>query len=318
MNIRNFCLATLLLAGSPLMAQAYGPAVTINDVEISRAKVSAQVDHMINQRGLNSGGITQPAVYEQLQQDVVERLITQELLWQEAQRRDVIASDADVDEQLEKMKSGFDTERAFLFQIEAGGFTEKAYREDIRQQRSVQQMIAGDLAQAVSVSDEEVQEFYDENIEQMTAPEAVRARHILVKLAADDEAAREAAQDRIAAIQKELQDGADFVTLATERSDAPSAPKGGDLGYFGRGQMVPPFEDAAFALQPGEISAVVETQFGFHIIRLEERREAEAVPVAEAAERITAYLSQGKLQSAVEDLVDELHASAEIENALAR
>jgi peptidyl-prolyl cis-trans isomerase C len=300
------------------MAQAYGPALTINDVEISRAKVSAQVDHMINQRGLNSGGITQPAVYEQLQQEVVERLITQELLWQEAQRRGVIASDADVDEQLDDMKSGFESEQAFLFQIKAGGFTEKAYREDIRQQRSVQQMIAGDLAQAVAVSDAEVQEFYDENIEQMTVPEAIRARHILVKLAADDEAAREDAKDRIAAIQKELQDGADFVTLATERSDAPSAPQGGDLGYFGRGQMVMPFEDAAFALQPGETSNVVETQFGFHIIRVEERRDAQAVPVEEAAERISAFLTQGKLQSAVEDLVDELHASAVIENALVR
>ena len=315
MNIRSFCLATLLLAGSPLMAQAYGPALTINDVEISRAKVSAQVDHMINQRGLNSGGITQPAVYEQLQQDVVERLITQELLWQEAQRRGVIASDADVDEQLKNMKGGFESEQAFLFQIKAGGFTEKAYREDIRQQRSVQQMIAGELAKEVAVSDEEIQEFYNENIKQMTVPEAIRARHILVKLAADDEAARVAAQDRIAAIQKELQDGADFVTLATERSDAPSAPKGGDLGYFARGQMVAPFEDAAFALQPGETSDIVETQFGFHIIRLEDRREAQAVPVEEAAERISAYLTQGKLQSAVEDLVDDLHASAEIENA---
>jgi peptidyl-prolyl cis-trans isomerase C len=315
MNIRNFCLATLLLAGSPLMAQAYGPALTINGVEITRAKVSAQVDHMINQRGLNSGGITQPAVYEQLQQDVVERLITQELLWQEAQRRGVIASDADVDEQLDNMKNGFESEQAFLFQIKAGGFSEKAYREDIRQQRSVQQMIAEELAQSVAVSEDEIQAFYGENIEQMTVPEAIHARHILVKLAADDEAARESAQDRIAAIEKELQDGADFITLATESSDAPSAPKGGDLGYFARGQMVAPFEDAAFALQPGEISDVVETQFGFHIIRLEERREAQAVPVEEAAERISAHLSQGKLQSAVEDLVDDLHASAEIDNA---
>ena len=178
-------------------------------------------------------------------------------------------------------------------------------------------MIAGDLAQGVAISDEEVQDFYNENIEQMSMPEAIRARHILVKLAADDEAARDDAQASIAAIQKELQDGADFVTLATERSDAPSAPKGGDLGFFGRGQMVQAFEDAAFALQPGEISDVVETQFGFHIIKLEERREAQTVPVEKAAERISAYLTQDKLQSAVEDLVDELHASAEIENTLA-
>ena len=316
MNNRKYLAFIILFFAGSAWAQLFGPAVTINGETISREKLQAQVDHLINQRGLGSGGITQPAVYQQLRQEVIERLITQELLWQEAQRRGVIASDADVDEQLDNMQSGFDTERAFLFQIEAGGFTEKSYREDIRQQRSVQRMIAGELAREVAVSEEEIQAFYNENIEQMTMPEAIRARHILVKLAADDEVAREAAQDRIATILKELQGGADFVTLATERSDAPGAPQGGDLGYFGRGQMVQPFEEAVFALQPGEISDVVETQFGFHIIRLDERREAQAVPVEEAAERISAYLTQGKLQSAVEDLVDELHANAEIDNAL--
>jgi peptidyl-prolyl cis-trans isomerase C len=309
-------LILFLLAGTPLMAQAFGPALTINGVDITRAKVNSQVDHMINQRGLNSGGITQPAVYQQLQQEVVERLITQELLWQEAQRREVVASDSDVDEQLAKMKSGFDNEQAFLFQIQAGGFTESAYHEDIRQQRSVQNMIAGELAREVTVSDEEIEAFYNENIEQMTLPEAIRARHILMKAAVDDESARESARERITAVQQELRDGADFAALATEFSEAPSAPKGGDLGFFGRDQMVPSFENAAFALQPGEISEVVDTQFGYHLIKLEERREAQTVPVEEAAERITAYLTQDKLQEAVEDLVDELHAAATIENAL--
>lgn len=316
--MKSSYLALLLLAGSPLMAQEFGPALTINGVEITRAKVRAQVDHMINQRGLNSGGITQPAVYQQLQQEVAERLITQELLWQEAKRRGIIASDADVDEQLEKMKSGFETEQAFGFQIEAGGFTEKTYREDIRQQRSVQQMISGELAREVSVSDAEIETFYEANIGQMAMPEAIRARHILVKPASDDAAALEDARARIAAIQKELQDGADFATLASARSEAPSAPRGGDLDFFGRGQMVPAFEEAAFALQPGEISDVVQTEFGFHIIKLEERRAARTVSVAEASERISAYLTQSKLQSAVESLVDELHANAEIENALSQ
>ena len=316
LKTKIYNLVLLILAGTPLMAQAFGPALTINGVEITRTKVSAQVDHMINQRGMNSGGITQPAVYEQLQQEVVERLITQELLWQEAQRREVVVSDSDVDEQLAKMKSSFDNEQAFLFQIQAGGFTESAYREDIRQQRSVQNMISAELAREVTVSDEEIGAFYKENIEQMTLPEAIRARHILVKAAADDESAKEVAREKISAIEQELQDGADFATLATERSEAPSAPKGGDLGFFGRGQMVAPFEDAAFALQAGEISEVVETQFGYHIIKLEERREAQTVPVEEAAERISAYLTQNKLQEAVEDLVDELHAAATIDNAL--
>ena len=80
-----------------------------------------------------------------------------------------------------------------------------------------------------------------------------------------------AAQDKIAGIQKELKDGADFEVIAIEYSEGPSAPRGGDLGFFGRGQMVPAFEEAAFALQPGEMSDIVETQFGFHIIKLDER-----------------------------------------------
>ncbi len=313
--MKSSYLALLLLVACPLMAQDFGPALTINGVEITRAKVRAQVDHMINQRGLNSGGITQPAVYQQLQQEVVERLITQELLWQEAQRRGIIVSDAEVDEQLEKMKSGFESEQAFLFQIQAGGFTEKTYREDIRQQRSVQQMISRELAREVSVNDAEIETFYVENIGQMEMPEAIRARHILVKPGSDDAAALEDARARIAAIQKELQDGADFATLASARSEAPSAPRGGDLDFFGRGQMVPAFEEAAFAMQPGEISDVVQTEFGFHIIMLEERRAARTVTVEEASERISAYLTERKLQSAVENLVDELHANAEIENS---
>lgn len=317
MKIKNYYLALLLLVGSPLMAQAFGPALTINGVEITRAKVRAQVDHMINQRGINSGGITQPAAYQQLQEEVVERLITQELLWQEAQRREVVVSETEVDEQLQIMKNGFDTERAFLFRIQDGGFTEATYRQDIRQQRSVQNMIAGKMAQEITVSEEEINAFYNENIQQMTLPEAVHARHILAKPGGDDEASLAAARDRIEAVQKELQEGADFEVMATERSDAPSAPRGGDLGFFGRGQMVEAFENVAFALKAGEISDIVETQFGFHILRIEERREVQTVPVEEAAPRISAYLEQTKLQAAVEDLVVDLRAVAEIENALA-
>jgi peptidyl-prolyl cis-trans isomerase C len=105
--------------------------------------------------------------------------------------------------------------------------------------------------------------------------------------------------------------------LARETSEAPSAPQGGDLGFFARGQMVPAFENATFAMQPGETSDIVETRFGFHIIKLEEIREVQTVSVARASERISAYLKQTKLQEAVENLVQDLRASAQIVNTLA-
>jgi len=297
-------------------AQMFGPIATVNGVEISRSKLQAQVDHTINQRGMGSGGITQPGTYKNIQGEVLEQLIVQELLWQEAQRRDFIVSDAEVDEQLEKVKSGFETEQAFLFKIKEGGFTEATYREEIRQQRSARRMVAEGISAGIVVSDEDIENFYDENIDRMSSPEQVRARHILVSPESDDEEGERLAREKITAIQKELQGGASFALVAMERSEGPSANQGGDLGFFGRGQMVPALEEVAFALQPGEISEVVETQFGYHIIKLEERREAQTVPVEEAAERISAYLTQNKRQEAVEDLVDELHAAATIENTL--
>lgn len=308
----------LLALASAAFAQGFGPAATVNGVEISRQKVEAQTNHQVNARGMGSGGITQPGTYAQIQQEVMDQLIVQELLWQEAQRRDFIASDEDVDQQMQKLKRDFDTERAFLFKIKEGGFTEETYRANIREQKSVQRMVADGIAAAIEITDEEVAEFYVANLNLMTVPEQIRARHILINVPADDETAKVAAQEKIAAVQKELAEGAGFALLAMQRSEGPSANQGGDLGFFGRGQMVPAFEEVAFAMQPGEISEVVETQFGYHVIKLEERQEGRVVSVAEASERIRPHLTQQRLQETVEKLVEDLRASAEIYNAMAR
>jgi len=301
----------LFFAGS-VWAQSFGPAVTINGENIPRDKLQAQVDHMINQRGLNSGGITQPAVFKQIQQEVVDQLIVQELLWQEAKRRNFIVEEEIVNARFQQMKSKFDTELAFQFKIQAGGFTEETYREDIRQQESVQRMISEGIAPGILISDEEVGEFYKSNIDQMQRPIAVHARHILIKPGSTEPEAQQAAKEEADKILAEIRAGGDFVKLATDRSQAPSAPQGGDLGYFGTGQMVAPFEKAAFSLQKGEISEVVKTQFGYHIIRLEDRRGGDTAPVEDVADKIRAYLGQQKLQSEVETLVMTLRNDGEV------
>ena len=304
-------LIALFFAGSA-WAQSFGPAVTINGENIPRDKLQAQVDHMINQRGLNSGGITQPAVFKQIQQEVVDQLIVQELLWQEAKRRNFIVEEEIVNARFQQMKSKFDTELAFQFKIQAGGFTEETYREDIRQQESVQRMISEGIAPGILISDEEVGEFYKLNIDQMQRPIAVHARHILIKPGSTEPEAQQAAKEEADKILAEIRAGGDFVKLATDRSQAPSAPRGGDLGYFGAGQMVAPFEKAAFSLQQGEISEVVQTQFGYHIIRLEDRRGGDTAPVEDVADKIRAYLGQQKLQSEVETLVMTLRNEGEV------
>jgi peptidyl-prolyl cis-trans isomerase C len=162
-------------------------------------------------------------------------------------------------------------------------------------------------------TDEEIENFYNSNIEQMGTPIEVHARHILITPESTSLADHQAAKAEADSILAEIRDGADFVVLAKTRSQGPSAPRGGDLGYFGPGQMVPPFERAAFALQPGEISEVVQTQFGYHVIRVEDRRGGETVALEEATDQIRSYLGQQALQNAVEVLVTKLRGEGDVE-----
>jgi peptidyl-prolyl cis-trans isomerase C len=301
-----------LLAGVAVNAQGFGPAATINSVEIARLKVQMQSDHLVNQRGLGSGGITQPSAYRAIQEEIVERLIVQELLWQEAQRRGIVAGDDEVQAQLDKMKGGFENEMAFQFSIKEGGFTEETFRENIRQQRSVQNMIAGDITNSIVIDDTAVEQFYTENKDKMGIEEQIRARHILIKATGEDSAAKAVALEKIAVIQKRLDAGESFALVAIETSEGPSGSKGGDLGLFGRGQMVAAFEEVAFALQPGEVSGPVETQFGIHLIKLEERVAAETVPLETASPRIREYLSQQELYKSVETLITDLRETGDV------
>ena len=310
---RIFTIMVLTMVAANVCAQMVGPAVTVNGEPISREKVQAQVDHMVNQRGLGSGGITQPDAYKQIQQEVADQLIVQELLWQEAQRLDFVVEDEYVDTRLQEMKSGFDREMDFLFRIEEGGFTEETFREDIRQQVSVQRMISEGISSGIAVSDEDVEHFYNTNIEQMQKPIEVHARHILITPASTALADHQAAKAEADAILAEVRDGADFVEIASNRSQGPSAARGGDLGYFGPGQMAPAFEQAAFALQPGELSEVVQTQFGYHVIRVEGRRGGEVAPIEETTDQIREYLTELALQNAVEVLLTNLREEGEVE-----
>lgn len=303
----------LVLLVAAVNAQGFGPAVTINGVEIPRSKVQAQADHLINQRGLGSGGITQPSAYRKIQEEVVEQIVVQELLWQEAQRRGTVIGDEKVDQEIAKLKSSFDSELAFTFKIEEGGFTEKTFRENVRQQMSVQHMIANDITEGITIDDAAIEAFYNENLEQMAVPERVHARHILVKFEAGNDASRAAAEKKLADLEAQVEAGESFALLAIEHSEGPSGQKGGDLGYFERGQMVKEFDDAAFAAEPGSIVGPVETQFGLHLIKVEEHTAPSTVALTEVEPKIREHLAQQKLYSTVEALIEDLRASGNVD-----
>jgi peptidyl-prolyl cis-trans isomerase C len=160
----------------------------------------------------------------------------------------------------------------------------------------------------VAASEEESKKFYDENPAQFTTPEEVRARHILLS---DDVTSA----DKIVTIQDELKKGVSFDVLAVNYSTDPSAAQGGgDLGFFGKGQMVPEFEEAAFALkEPGDISEPVQTAFGWHIIKLEEKKPSAVVSYDEVKPQIVQYLTNEKRAQKYRDQLEVLKKEYKVE-----
>ncbi len=171
------------------------------------------------------------------------------------------------------------------------------------------------VSKDVTVSDHDIKQFYEANKDKFKVPEEVRARHILVHVshnATDEE--RKKAKEKIGELRERLIKGEDFAKLASEYSDDPGTKKrGGDTDYFARGKMVKPFENAAFSLKPGEISDIVETKFGYHIIKVEDRREARTMSLDEAKASISAKLRNDIINSKAEQFIRDATKKAGME-----
>jgi peptidyl-prolyl cis-trans isomerase C len=164
-----------------------------------------------------------------------------------------------------------------------------------------------EIAEKITVSDDELKSYYDTHTDEFKAPEMIKARHILVKVedtASEDE--KKKGKEKAEMYLKKIKEGEDFAKLASEVSDDPgSKAKGGDLGFFPKGRMVKPFEDAAFSLKPGEVSGLVETQFGFHIIKVEEKKDSTVETFDAVKDRLRQKLLQDRMRKEVTEFIDK-------------
>jgi len=175
------------------------------------------------------------------------------------------------------------------------------------------------VAKRAIVTDKDIEEYYKAHITEYKLPERVKARHILVKVKkefTDEE--KEAARRKIEGLLERVKKGEDFVELAKTYSDDPaSARVGGDLGYFQRGRMVKPFEDVAFSLKPGEVSDIVETRFGYHIIKVEDRKPAETIPLEKVKksirEKLQKEMRDAEISKFIQNLMKEKEAEIHLE-----
>ena len=244
--------------------------------------------------------LDQPAIVS-FKKNILNQLIDYELLYQQAQKEKVKISNDEINLEIYKIKDNFTTPEEFDEALKANNITLVRLKDDIERQLMINSVLK-ETRNQVSISDEELLEYYNENKESLLEPEQVHARHILVET-----------EEEANILLLQLKEGlTDFAELAKEKSIGPSAPSGGDLGFFTRGQMVKEFEDAAFSLEQGEISDVVQTEFGYHIIKCEEKKEEYSPTFEEAKERISNTLSSQRENEAISTLISKLREEAAI------
>ena len=291
-----------------------GVAAKVNGTQINEAKLQKAVESRLSQQGTNVGAIRDPDKYNQIRHEVLDVLIGQELLWQTAQKDKLVASNEEVDKLYQQYISQYPNEDAFILKMKQQGYDEASYRQELKQRLSARKWVEQNVVKDVQISVEEVHEFYSSNKERFVMPGQVQARHILIKVDSNTpEADKRKARTQLQKIKKEIAAGADFAEMARQYSQGPSAPQGGDLGFFPRGNMVKPFEDVAFKLAPGEVSDIVETRFGYHLIKVVAKEEGKTITEAEVAPQIRQYLMKTKSAMALNEAIDKIKEKATIE-----
>jgi parvulin-like peptidyl-prolyl isomerase len=310
----SLCLVLYLATVGALHAQTYSldPAAKVNGVVISTRTFERGVDEYMRENQINIGSVRYPDRIKALRREALDLLINKELVWQAATEQGLVANEDEVDQAVAQLKAQFKSETAFTARMAVEGFSEASYRDYVTRLATWRKYM-GQVAERAQVSEQDIEDFYQANPEKFVLPEMLRARHILIKVRATDSAGMQAARETMAAIQAELEQGEDFAILATRYSQDDSAGSGGDLGFFARGKMVAPFEEAVFALEPGQVSGVVQTVFGLHLIKLEQRQPPRPVELDEAREQVRDYLLGVKQRQAEEEEIQALRATAKIE-----
>jgi peptidyl-prolyl cis-trans isomerase C len=271
---------------------------TVNGTPIKNAAVTAELDKRLKamQMRMQPGQEMPAAQIQQMRIGVVDMLAQQEVLHQKLAAQNITVSDDEIMARIGEIAAANGQSMDEVNEeIAQYGMTMDDLKTQIRPQVEMQKLAEASLDNPEMVK--QAQAFYDENPAYFQTPEQVRASHVLIQVdrEADDEA-KAAAKAKAEEVLAKAKAGEDFAALAKEYSDDPGSKNTGGEYTFERGKMVKPFEDTAFAMEPGQISDLVETQFGYHIIKLSEKIDAATTPFDEAKEQIISYLIQKDMQ----------------------
>jgi peptidyl-prolyl cis-trans isomerase C len=297
----------------------------VNGSPIKESELDGRIMRVITDQTGRPAAMFKPEAIEQFKKmmrvQVIDVMVSEKLLDQEIKAAGKEMTDADVVAEVNTQGAKMDKPMTFneykKLMIEKGqDFNDimVTLRTDLARQKFIESKLVG----KGDVNEAQAKAEYDKNVKSFEHPEEIRVSHILVIPAASDSKtdpnqAKLAAKQKAEKLLEKIKAGADFAALAKSDSNDGSAAKGGDLGWFRRGDMVKPFEDAAFALEPNKVSGVVETQFGYHIIKTMERRAAGTTSFEDAKKEIMTAMSEEARNKVVREYLESLHSKAKIE-----
>ncbi len=291
--------------------------VTVNGFDITESRAQEQIKPQLEQMSAQAGQLP-PEFLEQYRQQLLRQaagtLIIEHLLSEKARQNGIEITEEQAEEKIKEMavQQGLSLED-FKELIKGYGQSFDQVKQRIRKGLAYEKILEAQWAGKIDVNDADAKKYYDENIERFKTPAQTRASHILIKTEpADSNDVKAQKRARAEDLLGQVRDGADFAELARNNSACPSAAKGGDLGFFGRGQMVPAFEQVVLGLETGQVSGVVETRFGYHIIKLSERKEAGVTSFEQARDDILKRLTEAKKSEFAAEYVESLKAAANI------
>ena len=286
----------------------------VNGSEISAEAINFELDRLV--KFYMGHGMTFDEVRKnlpKLQEKALDQAIGAKLLFDRAHQLELPVTAKDVDAEVARVVAQVGGEENYKKALAAQGITEAAFRKELEKGARVNLLVNQACAHVEEPTEAEVEAFYAAHKDEYVTPPQVLCQHILVKSEAGDlPEAKSAAFEKIRAIRERIAAGGDFAAEAQQHSDCPSGQQGGSLGWFGRGMMVPEFDKAAFEMKKGEVSDIVTTQFGYHIIYKTDHEAPQEASFDEAHDSVMDFLRHAKRGETLAAHVNELRAKAEV------
>jgi peptidyl-prolyl cis-trans isomerase C len=283
-----------------------GKVASVNGTAINQDQFDRSLAYQQEIAALQGVTITDDQM-PQLKYEILQNLISTELLYQESQKSGIKIEETEINETYEaqKQKANFKTDAEFEAALKQSNKTMASYRAEIKQGLAIDRFVKSKFTDKTTISDSEAKKYYDDNPGYFQQPAQVRISHIMIRVDSKaDQSKKDEAKKKIEQVLNRLKAGEDFAALAKEVSeDTNSKNNGGDLDYISKGQAPQSFEDAAFALKKGEISNIVTSDSGYHIIKVTDKQDAKKIGYEESKNDIITGLKSSKVNSAVNQYV---------------